>query len=197
MEPARCGPASVFVEHFVTVFGNEWCSFVLVMCTFVHCCSFTLPSQKGCNSAERAVMGEQQLETCMSFSLEVGKEVLDFLGVFLPFVGVRRLSLLAEEGVYPPGIFFGTTQMVGLALVTVVSFLVSHDASDVKHTKARVDKIDTLTVEPSDQSTLKTKTKTKTESVESSEMQKPKRMFQGVQNTKPDGVRQRSLANHA
>ena len=39
---------------------------------------------------------------------------------FLSFVGARRLSLLAEGGVMPSGIFLGITQSVGLALVTVV-----------------------------------------------------------------------------
>ena len=47
----------------------------------VHLClllqHFTMLSHPGraCNSMERAVMGEQQLETCMRNSLEGGKEV--------------------------------------------------------------------------------------------------------------------------
>ena len=48
-------------------------------------------------------MGEQQLETCTSFSLEGGKEVPRHgLGV-IPFLfaGVRKLSLLAKGGGYP------------------------------------------------------------------------------------------------
>ena len=84
---------------------------------------------------------------------EGGKEVLKHcLGVFLfLLVGVRR-----REGVTPSRYLLGTTQLVGLALVIVVRFFLSHDASDSMHTKNknRTSESEPVYVEPAPEAQL-------------------------------------------
>ena len=60
----------------------------------ISCCSNfynnALPHQKGCNSTERAVMGELHWKACMKNSLEGGKEELKCCFDLFPFLGCRR-----------------------------------------------------------------------------------------------------------
>ena len=83
-------------------------------------------------------MGERLLETWLRNSSDGGKAVLKHsFGVFFFFVGVRRLSLLAEEGVCPFKVSFRYHTVGRTGTQDGCCFVLSHDASDSKHIKTK------------------------------------------------------------
>ena len=115
-------------------------SFVLFISLFVHCCSnFSVLSHPGrAATVRRRLCWENSNETCMRFSSEVARRCRSTALAFLPFIGVRRLSLLAEGGVYLSRYLLGYHTVGRTGTGDGCCFFLNHDASLKTKTKNKI-----------------------------------------------------------